>query len=204
MAKIEYAYYKMAIQCGINMSPSKLFEGNRGNSYFGTQRFDRTPTDRLHFHTASGLLHDNFRVSTIDYGHVMDAANRLENNLIACENVFRLAVFNVYANNMDDHSKNCAFLMNSEGLWNFAPAFDLTFSPRPGGYQSISVAGVYKSIREKDFIKLAYHFQIDKPNKIILEVKEALSYWSNIASELDINKKEKSLIENAIQQKLMH
>ena len=203
MAKIEYAYYKMAIQCGITMSPSKLFKGKKENYYFGTQRFDRTGTDRLHFHTASGLLHDNFRLSTIDYGHVMDAANRLENNLDACINVFRLAVFNVYANNMDDHSKNCAFLMNKEGVWKFAPAFDLTFAPKPGGYQSISVAGVYQSIQEADFIKLAEHFQIENPKQLILEVKEVLSTWNKIAAELDIITNEKKLIDKAIQNKLL-
>jgi len=204
MAKIEYAYYKMATQCGIFMSPSKLFKGTKENYYFGTQRFDRTLSSRLHFHTASGLLHDNFRISTIDYGHIMDATNRLENNLNACVNVFKLAIFNVYSNNMDDHSKNCAFLMNKEGEWKFAPAFDLTYSPRPGGYQSISVAGVYQNIQESDLTKLANHFKINNPHQIIQEVKEALSNWNEIASGLDINKSEKNLILKAIQKKLIH
>jgi len=52
VAKIEYAYYLMALDCGINMSPSHLFESASGKSYFGTKRFDVDNKNRLHLHSA--------------------------------------------------------------------------------------------------------------------------------------------------------
>lgn len=198
VARIEYAYYKMAIACGIEMSESKLFFSEKGKVFFGTKRFDRDKNKRLHLHSACGILHDDFRYSTLDYGHVMDAANRLENDLTACEKVLRLAAFNVYGSNMDDHSKNVAFLMNELGDWNLAPAFDLTFSPSPGGYHSLSVANTYREIGKDDLLKLAKYFGIQKGGEIIEQVKETLSNWKHFSSELGINKKEHLLIEKTI------
>ena len=201
-AKIEYAFYSMALRCGIEMHPSKLFKSEKGRYFFGTKRFDRVKNKRLHFHSACGLLHDNFRYSTMDYGHVMDAANKLEKNIQACKKVFRLAVFNVFANNMDDHSKNLGFLMDETGNWKFAPAYDLTFSPARGNYQSLSIASNYQNVGTKALMKLADYFDIKKANEIIAEVKESLSKWKSISVELEINKKESSLVEKAFERKL--
>jgi serine/threonine-protein kinase HipA len=202
IARIEYSYYKMALACGIKMSKSNLFYSEKGKVFFGTKRFDHIGNKRLHLHSACGLLHDDFRYSTLDYGHVMDAANRLENNLTACEKVFRLAVFNVYASNMDDHSKNVAFLMNENGNWSIAPAFDLTFSPSPGGYHSLSVGNTYQEIGKKELLKLASYFGINNGNLIIDQVKEILSKWNTFSSETEINKKESKLIERTLLENL--
>ncbi len=202
IARIEFAYYKMAIACGIEMSESNLFYSEKGKVFFGSKRFDRIGNQRLHLHSACGLLHDDFRYSTLDYGHVMDAANRLENNLSACEKVFRLAVFNVYASNMDDHSKNVAFLMTENGNWRLAPAFDLTFSPSPGGYHSLSVGNKYQEIGKYELLKLASYFRINKGNEIIDQIKEVLSNWQQVSSEIGINKKENQLIEKTLLVKL--
>jgi serine/threonine-protein kinase HipA len=202
IARIEYAYYKMALDCGIEMSDSNIFYSEKGKVFFGTKRFDRIGNQRLHLHSACGLLHDDFRYSTLDYGHVMDAANRLENNLSACEKVFRLAVFNIYASNMDDHSKNVAFLMNENGNWRLAPAYDLTFSPSPGGYHSLSVANTYQEIGKNDLLKLSSYFGINNGNVIIDQVKEVLSTWKKFSTEFEVSKKESHLIEKTLVQKL--
>jgi serine/threonine-protein kinase HipA len=202
IAKIELAYYRMALSCGIKMNHSKLFFSEKGRTFFGSKRFDRIDDQRLHLHSACGLLHDNFRYSTLDYGHIMDAVNRLENDLTACEKVFRLAVFNCFALNMDDHSKNIAFLMDENGTWQLAPAYDLTFSPSPGGYQSLSVGGEYQHINASSLLKLANYFGIKHAKHIIEEVKDVISNWSSYAAALDINKKEFNLIEKALNRKL--
>jgi len=34
-------------------------------------------------------------------------------------------LFNVLARNQDDHTRNIAFLMNQQGTWSLAPAFDM-------------------------------------------------------------------------------
>jgi len=57
----------------------------------------------------------------------------------AYEKIFRLACFNVFAHNRDDHSKNFSFLMNKMGEWRFAPAYDLTFSYSSHGHHSNAI-----------------------------------------------------------------
>ena len=198
IARIEFAYHKMALQAGIRMSKCRLFEGKSGKVYFGTKRFDRDSGKRLHTHTASGLMHDNFRMSTMDYGHLMDCAFRLEKHVNAYNKVFRLAAFNVYAHNRDDHSKNFSFLMNAKGEWQFAPAYDLTFSNSAYGFHSTMIAGESRNPGRKELLKLADHFGLKKGDVIIEEVQDAINHWPSIAKECGISKTNIQNIQNVL------
>ncbi|WP_430815918.1 type II toxin-antitoxin system HipA family toxin [Carboxylicivirga sp. RSCT41] len=188
IATIEYAYYKMALTAGMEMSESQLFSGKSGQPYFGTKRFDRIQGQRLHMHTACGMMHDNFRMSTMDYGHLMDCAFQLERHVHAYEKVLRLAVFNVFAHNRDDHSKNFAFLMDGQGKWQLAPAYDLTFSNSAYGFHSTMVAGESKNPGKEHLLKLADTFKVKKAKFIIEEVQEAINQWDNIAKDCGVSK----------------
>lgn len=187
IANIEFAYHKMALQAGIQMSECRLFNGKSGKVYFGTKRFDREGGKRLHTHTASGLMHDNFRMSTMDYGHLMDCAFRLERHVKAYEKIFRLAAFNVYSHNRDDHSKNFSFLMNGKGEWQFAPAYDLTFSNSAYGFHSTMIAGESQNPGRKQLMKLADHFGLKNAGIIIEEVQDAINQWPTIARECGVS-----------------
>lgn len=198
IANIEFAYHKMATLAGIEMSECKLFNGKSGNVYFGTKRFDRIAHKRLHVHTASGIMHDNFRMSTMDYGHLMDCAFRLEKHVKAYEKIFRLASFNVYSHNRDDHSKNFSFLMDGKGEWKFAPAYDLTFSYSGYGFHSTMVAGESKNPGRKDLLKLATHFGIKNATLIIDKVQNAVNKWDEIAKESGVSKENSQNIQKAM------
>jgi serine/threonine-protein kinase HipA len=188
ISKIEYAYYRIALQAGIEMADSRLFEGRSNNFYFGTKRFDRNASGRLHIHSAAGLMYDNFRTSTMDYGHLMDCAFRLEKHVDAYKKVLRLAAFNVYSHNTDDHSKNFSFLMNAKGAWRFAPAYDLTFSNSGYGVHNTMIAGESMRPGKKHLLALANHFGVKEGNEIIEEVRTAISNWSSIAKNIDLSK----------------
>ncbi len=198
IANIEFAYHKMALLAGIEMSECRLFKGKSGRAYFGTKRFDRVAGKRLHTHTASGLMHDNFRMSTMDYGHLMDCAFRLEKHVKAYEKVFRLAAFNVYSHNRDDHSKNFSFLMNAKREWQFAPAYDLTFSYSGYGFHSTMIAGESKNPGRKELMKLATHFGLKNASSIIEEVQEAISRWGAIAKEYGITGETRNTVQTAM------
>lgn len=199
IANIEFAYYKMALLAGIEMSECRLFDGKSGKVYFGTKRFDRIAEKRLHTHTASGLMHDNFSMSTMDYGHLMDCAFRLEKHVKAYEKVFRLATFNVYSHNQDDHSKNFSFLMNANGEWQFAPVYDLTFSYSNYGFHSTMIAGESKNPGRNELMKLASHFGLKNAGTIIEEVQEGIHHWGAIATEQGITKETKNTIQSAME-----
>lgn len=198
IANIEFAYHRMALLAGIEMSECRLFKGKSGQLYFGTKRFDRIDDKRLHTHTASGLMHDNFRMSTMDYGHLMDCSFRLEKHVKAYDKIFRLAAFNVYAHNRDDHSKNFSFLLNACGEWQFAPAYDLTFSYSGYGFHSTMIAGESKNPGRKELIKLATHFGLKNAGSIIQEVQEAISQWGTIAREYEISRETINTVQAAM------
>ena len=198
IANIEFAYHKMALLAGIEMSECHLFKGKSGKEYFGTKRFDRNKGKRLHVHTASGIMHDNFRMSTMDYGHLMDCAFRLEKHVKAYEKIFRLAAFNVYSHNRDDHSKNFSFLMDAKGNWQFAPAYDLTFSSSSYGFHSTMVAGESQNPGRKELLKLAIHFGLKNAIQIIEEVQEAVSQWEAIANECGVSKENRQGIQKVL------
>jgi serine/threonine-protein kinase HipA len=198
IANIEYAYHLMAKEAGIEMADCKLFQGKSGNYYFGTKRFDRIGNKRLHMHSASGLLHDNFRLSNLDYGHLMDATFRLERSVLAYEKILKLAAFNLYTHNRDDHSKNFSFLMNEKGIWQLAPAYDLTFSISSHGFHSTLIAGEGKSPTKEHLLNLAKNFSMKQPKKLIDEVKESISNWNYFAQQSGVSKESQRNIEKTL------
>ena len=66
-AQIERAYAMMARAAGVRVPETRLIQGRRGEHYFASRRFDRTGGDRLHAHTASGLLYADIRLPSLDY-----------------------------------------------------------------------------------------------------------------------------------------
>jgi serine/threonine-protein kinase HipA len=201
IANIEYAYHLMAKEAKIEMSECRIFTGKSGRSYFGTKRFDRIGNNRLHLHSVAGLLNDDFRMSMLDYGHILDCAYKLEKKISAYDKVFRLACFNVLAQNKDDHSKNFAFLMNEKGEWQFAPAFDLTFSSSSHGMHSTMVAGESKDPTLQHLMELGNHFKIKNKDKIIDEVQKAIRHWPTHAQNAGVSITSKNRISKALKNK---
>tara|TARA_R110002049_G_scaffold172683_1_gene339461 strand:- start:435 stop:1691 length:1257 start_codon:yes stop_codon:yes gene_type:complete len=200
IANIEYAYYKMALAANIEMSECKLLESNKGLQIFGTKRFDRVGNNRVHMHSMAGLTHDNFRRSSIDYGHIIDTAYTLEQSAAARKKVLRLAAFNIYSHNRDDHSKNFSWLMDDSGIWTLAPAYDLTYSSTAIDEHSTRVAGEGANPGRKNILTLAEEFSISKPSEMIEEVQEAISEWPKIAKECGVSKESLDRIQKKFEQ----
>lgn len=181
IANIEYAYYKMALKAGIEMSECKLLMSTTRQQIFATKRFDREGNNRIHMHSMAGLTHDNYRRSSIDYGHIIDTAYVLEKSAEARKKVLRRAAFNIYSHNRDDHSKNFSWLMDQTGKWYLAPAYDLTYSSTAIGEHSTRVDGEGANPGRKQLLSLAKEFSISKPEEIIDEVQNAVGQWFHIA-----------------------
>jgi serine/threonine-protein kinase HipA len=96
-------------------------------------------------------------------------------------------VFNVLFNNIDDHLKNHSFLYHPETeQWHLAPAYDLTFALNPKlkfhkVSRALSINGKREQITRKDLLKIANSFSIEQAEKIIDEVQEGQSLWSDLA-----------------------
>ncbi|NEW79186.1 MAG: type II toxin-antitoxin system HipA family toxin [Gelidibacter sp.] len=187
IANIEYAYYKMALSANIEMSECRLLESATGQQVFATKRFDRSGNNRIHMHSMAGLTHDNFRRSSIDYGHIIDTAHTLENSASARKKVLHLAAFNIYSHNRDDHSKNFSWLMDDSGKWSLAPAYDLTYSSTAIDEHSTTVDGEGANPGRNNIKNLAEYFSISRPEELIEEVQESLAQWPVIAKECGVS-----------------
>jgi serine/threonine-protein kinase HipA len=131
---IEYAYYLMAKECGITMTECRLFEENE-RRHFMTKRFDRLPNgEKLHMQSLCALAHFDYNAAgAYSYEQALLTIRQLKLPVDAVEEQFRRMVFNIVGRNQDDHVKNIAFLMDKEGHWSLAPAFDMTYSYNPSG-----------------------------------------------------------------------
>lgn len=196
---IEYAYSVMASAAGVEVPPTRLFREEKDYSYFGVKRFDRDGTSRVHMHTLAGLLHADHRVPGVDYESIMRCALSLTKDMNEVQKVFRLAVFNVFAHNRDDHSKNFSFLMDARGGWSFAPAYDLTFSYGPGREHSSMIMGEGRAPGVAELKQLAEKFQLKGARAIIEEVKEAVSDWERFAAEAGVSDQSRKIIKKELE-----
>jgi serine/threonine-protein kinase HipA len=185
---IEFAYADMARAAGIEMMASHLFPASKGAGFFATRRFDRDGGKRLHVHTASGLLHADHRIPSLDYEDLIALTMRVTRDIREAEKMFRLAVFNVLAHNRDDHAKNFTFLMDAAGNWRLSPAYDLTFSSGPGGEQTTMVKGEGKAPGTGHLRKLGADADLPKARieEIIAQTQDALSQWSGLAKAYNV------------------
>ena len=189
--KIEYAYYQMVADCGIEMSESHLLkDGSR--CHFLTRRFDRTDNgEKLHLQTLCGLAHFDFNLpGAYSYEQLFQTMRSLRLPYSDAEQMYRRMVFNVTARNQDDHTKNFSFLMNKNGVWRLAPAYDMTFAYNPTGdftaQHQLSIAGKRNNFTRADLLQLAEQMNIKKPNELINEVISAVSNWKKYAKNVDI------------------
>ena len=188
-ANIEKAYAEMAQTAGVRVPVTRLISGVDSISYFVSQRFDQIGTERLHAHSASGLLYADFRLPSLDYRDLIALTRALTHDRREVIAMFTLAVFNVLAHNRDDHARQFTFLMGPSGDWKLAPAYDLTFSPGPGGEHSTSVLGRGRNIANEDLLTLGKSADLtnDESTQIIERVASAVAAWDRFARDWDVD-----------------
>jgi len=189
IAEMEYAYSLMAKAAGIEMPETYLFRGKKNQAYFGIKRFDRRGNQSIHMHSLCGLIHADHRTPSLDYEMILKVTQALTKNIQEVEKVFRLACFNVLAHNRDDHSKNFSYLLNADNEWQFAPAYDLTFSFGPGGEQSSLVMGEGKNPGVEQLIELGKKIGLKNSKDNIERVYDAISNWKEFASIAGVKSK---------------
>lgn len=148
----EAAYLQLAKQAGLLVPQWRLLQAPSQNgaiAWLALKRFDWldqssntvTSSGRIHLHSACGLLDADFRTPSLDYQQLIKASRQLCQAPAAGQLQFRRAMFNLFALNQDDHSKNWAFLQSDNGSWQPAPFYDITFSPHPFNQHATAFIG---------------------------------------------------------------
>lgn len=182
---VEYVYSLMAKDAGVEMPETRFFPSATTDGFFGVVRFDRVNGQKVHVHTACGLLHAEHRHASLDYENLVKLAKVLTGDVREVEKVVRLMVFNVKAGNRDDHAKNFSFLLDAQNHWKMAPAYDLTPSAGFGGEHSSMVNDKGRDITDADLAAAASVADVSGAmlREAVQRTKEALSRFEQLKRE---------------------
>ena len=191
--RIEYAYYLMAQEAGLRMMPSRLLEG-KDSVHFITERFDRYGTEKLHVQTLAAMNPDS-----TSYEDLFTVARKLglpQNDL---KQLFLQTAMNFMAANVDDHNKNFSFIMDRNGKWRVAPAYDFTFTVDPSAPSYVNrhcmtLNGKDHDVSDKDLLELATSFDIKGSRKILDTAREAVENFTEHAKTAGLTPKVTDLI----------
>lgn len=190
--RIEYAYYLMAKQAGIDMMPCRLLLEN-GRAHFMTKRFDRSDHgERHHLQTLCAMSHlDYKKKGTNAYEQYFMTLVALGLPYEQKEEAFRRMVFNVMSRNCDDHTKNFSFRLRAGHPWELSPAYDITFAHNPKGEWThqhlMSINGKFKDFVLADFMTIADRFGVGTAKSVIAEVRQAVELWPSFAEKAGLS-----------------
>ena len=197
----EYLVYELALLSGIKMAPSRLEKILGRHHSFFTKRFDRERGERIHFSSAmtmTGNTEEKLRDNPASYLEIAEFISNfgvhIDENL---HQLWRRIVFNIAVSNTDDHLRNHGFLLTNEG-WELSPAYDLNASVDKEGL-SLNIDMNDNSLNFNLAKSVGIYFRLNENqmDSIILEVKDAVSQWKDIASKIGIIRSEQMLMENA-------
>lgn len=201
IGNIEYAYYKMALDCGIRMSECRLLsEGNY--HHFMTKRFDRSDNgEKIHMQTLAGLAHYD-RDTRHSYEEAFTVMRKMRLPYPQMEEFYRRMVFNVVARNHDDHTKNHSFLMDSSGNWKLSPAYDLCYSYSPSGRwtreHQMSLCQKRDNFTFDDLVGVGQLMDINSPKEIINQIVDVVSRWKEYAQACGVKENHSIQIEKEL------
>lgn len=191
--RMEYAYYLMAKDAGIDISSSELLiEGDR--AHFMTKRFDRDGNSKHHVVSLCAMDHADYKkVGNYSYEQLLAVARRLRLPRKDAIEIFRRMVFNIVARNHDDHTKNTSFILDKlESQWRLSPAFDIAYSykkdsPWVNSHQ-MSANGKRDNFVRDDLLAVAIligNFK-KEAKQIIDDIISVVSEWDSYAKKAGV------------------
>lgn len=185
---LEYAYYRMVLDCGIEMMESRLLEDGKRH-HFMTKRFDRIGgSHRVHMVSLCGLAHYDYnQPDSWSYEQLFRVMRGLRLTQMEMEQAYKRMVFNVIGCNQDDHTKNIEFLMDTDGVWRLSPAYDMSYAVGEGFTRrhQMSVNGKRLHISRADMLAVAAEAGI-KPktaNEIIEQTLDVMSRFNEYVGD---------------------
>lgn len=201
IAEIETAYYNMAVAAGIEMEECRLLPVE-GINHFLTRRFDRANGKKIHVQTLAAINPDAH-----SYEDLVATCRELSISESDIEQLFGRIVFNVMANNTDDHNKNFSFLLEENGRWRMAPAYDVTFifntnGTGPNIERRLSIGGKTSEITISDLLDFAKQNDIKDANAVINRIAEAIKNFNEFAYNCGVTQPWRSIIQKTLNDNL--
>ncbi|MCL1811851.1 MAG: type II toxin-antitoxin system HipA family toxin [Methanomassiliicoccaceae archaeon] len=188
--RVEHAYYRMAAECGIDMSQCRLLE-TKGGTHFMTRRFDRNGKEKVHVQTLNAMAHYDFTIPAAhSYEQLFSVMRKIKLPAADADEMFRRTAFNIVMRNNDDHTKNISFMLRKGEGWRLAPAYDVTYAYKPGNMwiqaHQMTVNGKTDGITKKDLLALAHNANIRGAGDKIEAILNVACRWKEYAKESSV------------------
>ena len=185
-ARMEFAYSRMCKDAGIHMPYTELRSFDKA-THFLIRRFDRANGEKVHMQSLRAINGE-----TSSYEEAFDVIEKLKLDYNDKEHLFRRMVFNVLGGNIDDHDKNFSFLMDKNGKWSLAPAYDVVYSIDPDTLyaqkgQFMRINGKNHGITANDLLTVARHYSINRSERILEQVMDVVSKVDVYLRQDDVN-----------------
>ena len=192
---IEYAYYKMALDAGIQMNECRIYS-NAGENHFMTKRFDRVDGKKIHMQSLGAIAHISYKEPRLcSYEMAAGYMREMKLPMIDIEQFFSRMVFNCVAVNQDDHVKNISFLMDRRGKWRSSPAYDVTYSydvtNKWLSAHQMTINGKKSDINLTDLLEVGGKMGLKKKKcmDIISKISLVVSNFEKYANEANIRER---------------
>ena len=187
---IEHFSHQLAARAGINVAQTRTIRISKDRDLLLSKRFDRTAEGRrIHFASAMSLLGlDDGAGSSTGNGYldivefILRGCTDVRQNL---RELYRRVAFNIMFGNTDDHFRNHGFLLTSKG-WTLSPAYDI--NPGAKSHQCLLIDSYTEESDINILLSACENYMLERHDaiEIIGEVRSAIKYWRNIATELQI------------------
>ena len=201
---IEYAYYLMALDSGIDMMECRILSKD-GLNHFMTRRFDRKDGKKIHVQTLAAIKHIDYnQIGAYSYEAYAECARKLGIGKEGIKQLFRRMVFNVLSANCDDHVKNFAFQMDRQGKWSLTPAYDLTFAYNPNNKwiseHQMLINNKFSRITDNDMIQSGIQMGLTREYcvSVVEEIRQVVNNWYEYAMKAGISESRSEEISHGI------
>jgi serine/threonine-protein kinase HipA len=197
----EYVLNRLAAAGGITVPQCRLLDLTEGPRTFAAKRFDRSKGDRRLFASAMTLTgkQDHEKASYLDVAQsITRYGSRIRSELDQdLEELFRRVAFNVMTAHRDDHLRNHGFLITKRG-WRLSPAFDL--NPVPELKEHTLALDEANPTPDLELVRASapyYRIQRRRAEEILLELRNAVNRWREVARETGIHRDEAAVMADA-------
>lgn len=195
MGAWELVAHRLAAKAGIHVPPVRALHFGAGTT-FVAERFDRTPEGRRRaFVSAMTLTQRKDGEPGGSYLELVDLLqSRGADTRADCEELFRRVAFGVLIHNTDDHLRNHGFIVTPNGL-RLSPAYDLNPVPdRSELTLAINETDTHCDVGIALDASADYGVARNDAERIVEQVRDAVSAWRHEAAALNIPKHEQELM----------
>lgn len=193
---------ELARNAGLNVAEGMAKKFSSNHHTYLSKRFDRTINgERIHFASAMTLLGYTDGANHEDGISYLELVEFISTHGANISNdlreLWRRIVFNICVSNTDDHLRNHGFIYSNEG-WLLSPAYDIN-PVETGTGLSLNISEDDNSLDLHLAMDVYKYFRLteNEAEQIILEVKNAVKVWRDIANKYNISRTEQELMSTA-------